>query len=876
MQENIHHSFSGSTQIEQTSEALVKVMQEPAMIIDRDLKIIAVNPAFSKLTGTHAGDVKAKPLLDLQELRWKGDDPEELKKILLKNDVFEDLSAEVIKSELQKNVSVKYSRLPIEGTDVILLSFWSTNPKKNNKRNYKKLLKEVMSQAPAVMCVLRGPNHIFELANDKYMQLAGPRDLIGKTVQEALPEVANQGFIEILDKVYKTGEAYVGTEIPVKLSSEENNLKTSLLDFVYQPIRNDENKVEGIFVHAIDVTEKTNNSRKIRESEKNLRAVIDTVPVIIWITDEKGESTYLNSNWYNYTGQSREEEAQMGWLHCVHPEDMESVRQEFLKALEKRESFSVIYRLRNKNGDYRWAIDSGRPKYRLDGSFEGMIGTVVDIHEDKIKEQLIREKEHRTRSIVDQATVATAIYVGREMKIELANDAMISLWGKDRSVIGKTLREALPELEGQPFHDLLQNVYTTGETYWGNEDRVDLMIDGKMQSGFFNFTYKPLRNEKGEIYGILNMALDVSEQVMTRKQLEESETYFRQMADLMPEKVVTSDAEGNVIYFNQNWLSFTGLSIEELKQIGWTGRIHEDDRHRYERKWQEVLRTGDKLDMEIRIRGKDGEFRWHLSRAEAAVDEEGEIKMWISTNTDIQRLKEEEKRKEDFLKMVSHELKTPVTSIKGYVQLLLSLLKSAQNPELENMPFKVSLERIDHQIRRLTRLISEMLDLTRIEEGKLELQRQQFSINELVNETIQDIVLTNTQHQIKLSHDFYCDVFGDRDRIGQVLINFVTNAIKYSPESRLVRVSIQKTAEDEVGVKVEDEGIGIGEEDQKNIFKRFFRIGGEKEETYSGFGIGLYLAKEIIQRHRGRIEVRSEKGKGSEFTFFLATAAQKQ
>ncbi|MGB7785138.1 MAG: PAS domain-containing protein [Salinimicrobium sp.] len=871
MQENSEDPVSHSFQITTAAKKLLRAIREPALVLNRELEIVAVNPAFSELLEKPETSLTGNSILDLQEVQWLDLSPEELEQKLLKNDILEGLSAEVNKGIPRENFSVRLSPLPLGEEQLMLITFWNTSEKKEHKE----WLKQVLAQAPAAICVLRGPEHIFEMANENYLQLVGHRDIDKKSVREALPEVASQGFLEILDKVYNSGEVYIGSEIPVQLTGEGEELQTSLLDFVYQPIRNSQGQVEGIFVHAIDVTEKANNRKKLEQSEKNLQVLIDTVPVIIWITDQNGNSTYLNSNWYTYTGQSRDEEKGMGWLHSVHPTDREIVKQKFLAALEKRKSFSVIYRLRNKEGAYRWAIDSGRPKYDLEGEFEGMIGTVVDIHEDKIKEQLIREQEHRTKSIVAEATVATAIYIGRDMKIELANDAMISLWGKDRSVIGKSLREALPELEGQPFHDLLDNVFTTGETYWGKEDRVDLMIDGKMQTGYYNFTYKPLRDENGNIYGILNMALDVTDQVNARQQLEESETYFRQMADLMPEKVMTTNVEGKPIYFNQNWLNFTMLSVRELKQIGWTGRIHEDDRHRYERKWRESLETGCRLDMEIRIQSMDRDYRWHLSRAEAVKDENGQIKMWISTNTDIQRLKEEEKRKEDFLKMVSHELKTPVTSIKGYVQLLLSLLKTAQNPELENMPLEVSLERIDHQIRRLTRLISEMLDLSRIEEGKLELQKQQFSINELVNETIQDIVLTNTQHKIKLTHDFEGEVFGDKDRIGQVLINFVTNAIKYSPESQLIRVSVEKSAENEVAVRVKDEGIGIAEKDQRNIFKRFFRIGGENEETYSGFGIGLYLAKEIIQRHKGRIEVKSEKGEGSEFTFFLAIA-QKQ
>lgn len=246
--------------------------------------------------------------------------------------------------------------------------------------------------------------------------------------------------------------------------------------------------------------------------------------------------------------------------------------------------------------------------------------------------------------------------------------------------------------------------------------------------------------------------------------------------------------------------------------------------------------------------------------------------MWIGTNTGIHKLKEEEQRKEDFLKMVSHELKTPVTSIKGYVQLLLSLTEKSGDIKPGKLPLKPSLERINHQINRLTRLISEILDLTRIEENKLELQKQEFDLNELVEETVQDINYTNTQHKIKIDHQINCRIFADKDRMGQVLINFVTNAIKYSPECENIQVSVKKYRKNRVQVGVKDFGIGIAKSDQKKIFKRFFRISKKDEDTYSGFGIGLFLAKEIIERHNGEIKINSELGKGAEFSFILDIA----
>jgi PAS domain S-box-containing protein len=468
--------------------------------------------------------------------------------------------------------------------------------------------------------------------------------------------------------------------------------------------------------------------------------------------------------------------------------------------------------------------------------------------------------------------VATALYTGREMKIEIANDAMIELWGKNQLVVGTTLREALPELEGQPFHDLLQEVYETGETYWGKEDPVDLMIDGTLQSGYFNFTYKALRDEKGKIYGILNMAVDVTETVKSRELLKESESRFRQLADLMPEKVANTDAQGNFIYFNQGWLEYTGFTAEELISKGWVNFIHPNEKEEYLKSWQISLDSGKDFEMEFRYLNKKNKYKWHLSRAEAVKDESGKIKMWICTATEIQKIKLEEKRKEDFLKMVSHELKTPITSIKGYVQLLLNLLRKEKEEKLSGKPYEMYLERVDHQISRLTRLISEMLDLSRIEKNKLDLQKETFSLNSLIAETVQDINYTNTGHNIYITEDYNCDVYGDKDRIGQVLINLVTNSIKYSPLNPDIEVRISKANENKVSVSVKDAGIGIGKENQKKIFKRFYRVDGNNEETYSGFGIGLYLANEIIQRHSGSLRVKSEMGKGSVFTFTLYEA----
>ncbi len=994
---------------EQQASVLVSGLHEAALVLKKDLEILAANESFYTLFGSKEPETIGFPVYSLNDGAWN---LPAFKQLLEK-----DLPEKKQVREVEVVYDLKYfgkfkclvnaAYLEMTNSSLILLTF---KPEISEKYNiiggldYLETVRDVLLSAPAMMCSLSGSDHVFELANQRYFDLIGKSNIIGKPIKEVLPEIESQGFIDILNGVYNTGENFIGNEMPVQIESDNGEIKTSYIDFVYQALRDDEDRVRGIFVHAVDVTEKVVARKKIEESENELRNLVNTLPVIVWITDASGSSSYLNAKWYEYTGQSKEESEDFGWLLAVHPDDREKAKAQFKNANSQKVPFDLSYRLQTGNGKYRWVIDRGSPKFDKQGRFQGMVGTVIDVHEEVIKGQLIREKDYRTKTIVEEATVATAVYTGLEMKIELANDAMIQVWGKDRSVIGKTLHESLPELEGQPFFDLLEEVYTTGKTYHGKEDRVDLMIDGKMQTGYFNFTYKPLRDENGEIYGILNMAMDVTDQRLSRKKIEESErryqeiihsspaliatfegkdmeikiandaileiwgkgkdvlgkslfsvmpelaeqgfkemlqgvyetgkpfrayempitiirngqeeemffnfvyypqrdlngnitgvvdiatevtpqailnkkikeseSHFRQMADLMPEKVINTDPEGNVIYFNQHWLNYTGRSSEELKKEDWTLKIHPEDRDNYRVQWEQSLQSGENLDMEIRILSKEGDYKWHLSRAEAVRDDNGKIKLWIGTNTDIQRLKEEEKRKEDFLKMVSHELKTPVTSIKGYVQLLLSLLKTAQDKKVSSLPVQPSLERIDHQITRLTRLISEILDLSRIEENKLELKKEIFSINELVTQTVQDINYTNTQHKIDVVHDHEGTVVGDKDRIGQVLINLITNAIKYSPEKQEVKVIIHKKVKNMVTVSVKDWGIGIAAENHGHIFKRFYRISKEKEDTYSGFGIGLFLANEIIHRHKGDIKVKSKKGEGSEFSFTIPETSE--
>ena len=244
-------------------------------------------------------------------------------------------------------------------------------------------------------------------------------------------------------------------------------------------------------------------------------------------------------------------------------------------------------------------------------------------------------------------------------------------------------------------------------------------------------------------------------------------------------------------------------------------------------------------------------------------DDSGNIIGAAKIARDISERREQERRKDEFISMASHELKTPVTSLKGFTQLLHR--RFLKQDDKEAIRF---LARMDAQINRLITLIGDMLDLSKMQNGQLAYRMERFHLAELVEETVENMQGTTQTHHLLLEKTVVAQIYGDSDRIGQVLINLLTNAIKYSPTTGRIIVCMA-IHEENVVVSVQDFGIGISESYQESIFQRFYQVNEPVEKTYPGLGIGLYIASTIIQRHKGHLWVQSRKGEGSIFHFSL-------
>jgi two-component system CheB/CheR fusion protein len=328
----------------------------------------------------------------------------------------------------------------------------------------------------------------------------------------------------------------------------------------------------------------------------------------------------------------------------------------------------------------------------------------------------------------------------------------------------------------------------------------------------------------------------------------------------------TADAEGKLDYVNRRWYEYTGYDVEESKNKQHE-LVHPDDLESSSAAWQQAVKYNQKYEWKFRFkRTSDGAFRWHYAQAIPFKDEKGNITAWIGTNIDIDDQKKELEKKDEFISVASHELRTPLTSMKGYIQLM---------EMQQNLPddTKSYITKANSSLNKLQHLIDELLDASKIKAGKLEFSKAIFNLTDLINQCMENCNYIYPAYNIKKELEEEIFISGNEERLEQVFMNLVNNAVKYSPKNKQIIIRTE-TDNNCVIVSVIDFGIGMSDADQELIFERFYRASGNKSVT-PGLGMGLYISSEIVKEHGGEIKVTSKLGEGSVFSFSLPLANAK-
>lgn len=477
----------------------------------------------------------------------------------------------------------------------------------------------------------------------------------------------------------------------------------------------------------------------------------------------------------------------------------------------------------------------------------------------------LKESEAKARYMIEDAPVAIGVFTGPELVIETANDKILELWGKSKAILGKPLYLALPEIKGQPFIQILETVFTSGNPFFGNGLKASLYRGNVLEEVFFNFVYQPLKDVTGKINSIMVVANDVTEQVNAKKLIEESEKRFRFLLNAIPQQVWTAKPDGQLDYVNQVVCNDFNKSIDAIVGSGWQKFIHPDDLPNALKLWKASLETGSEYLAEFRLLMNNGQFIWHLARAVPLIEGD-EIKFWLGTNTNIDFQKNNEQQKDEFLSIASHELKTPLTSIKAFNQLMG---RTNDLHKLNNFIQKSA----DH-IFRLEKLINDLLDVTKINAGKMIYNMQEFNFGQMLRESVENVQHIAPSHHITLNIADDINYLGDRFRLEQVINNFLTNAIKYSPQAKTIIVT-SKIVLQNIIVSVQDFGIGIAENNLNRLFERYYRED-NSAMRFEGLGLGLFISSEILKRHQGSFWIESQPGQGSTFYFSLPLAESKE
>ena len=720
--------------------------------------------------------------------------------------------------------------------------------------------RQLANSLPALVWTTNGRGEQ-TFASDRWQEFTGiePRD--DSTFKEIVHPEDHSKIIKIWGDALATGKIFT-TQIRLKS-------RDGIFNWFYGngvPIINKDGTIEKWIGAYVNIQDQKNAERyltsalqKVKESETRFRNIADSAPALIWMSDANNLCSFVNKEWINFTGRTMEDEYGQPWDNGVHPDDYERCLALYTKAIDSKEKVSLQYRFKRKDGEYRWISKNIVPRFTENGIFEGFIGACIDIHEQVIAQKKVKESEEKLNIVIEASELGTWEFgldndvlkvskrfleiFGHEDLTDMDHAQFISqIHPDDLSIRTKALDDALQS--GHLYYEV-RIIRSDSSVHW-------IETKGKV---FYNEANKPFK-----IVGTLN---DITDEKQRRSGLEDSEKKFRLLAESMPQFIWTGDAEGNLNYFNQAVYNYSGLSEEEMDDGGWIKVVHPDDREENIKAWVHSITTGKNFLFEHRFRRNDGEYRWQLSRAVPQRDEAGRIQMWVGTSTDIQDIKEQDQQKDYFISLASHELKTPITSIKAYTQLLQSKYGNSKDAFLIK-----SLNVVDKQIIKLTNLIADLLDLSKIKSGSLTLHKENFEVNELIHEVIDEIEHINPEYHISFSKEVNVLLYADRERIGQVLINFLTNAIKYSSLSGTIEVE-SIIENNNLIVRVEDQGIGINKNDQERIFERFYRVEGKSEKTFPGFGIGLFISMEIVRRHSGTIGVSSEPGKGSMFYFSI-------
>jgi PAS domain S-box-containing protein len=778
----------------------------------------------------------------------------------------------------------------------------------------------VFMKSPFAFAIMKGRGMTIVLANESIKEIWKKGDnVIGKGLFEVLPEVIQQGFPEIINNVYTTGIPFYGYEMQIFIN-RNNKLEECYFNFVYQPYREADETISGIVLIAYEVTEQVLVKKAVAESEEKFRSMTDLMPVKVSYGDVNGETNYFNERWIDYTGLSLEELIDSGWDKIVHPDDNKKADKNWKNALKNGTNFEMELRILDKNQHYHWHLSRVKAIRETNGKISHWIGINTEIHNQKTQNENLEEaikvgtqeltianeslaqknielevsqnklQSEYSRKLIE-ASKDPLVTINTDGKIMDMNEAMLKVTDKSREQLLNT-EFCLYFTDKQKAEKVYQEVFDKG--FVSNFPLV--MKDGKLTDVLFNGSV--YKDENNQIVGAVVVARDVSEQKKAEAKILDSlqEVTDYKLALDASTIVDITDKNGNILFVNDNYIKISKYSYDEL--VGGNHQMVNSEFHSKDfmgNLWKTISK-GKIWKDNIRNKDKDGNFYWLSMTIVPFNDDKGIPYQFVAISIDITAQKTLElelteakvfaemattiaedsrnsaedavKAKQQFLSNMSHEIRTPMNAIIGFTKVVLKTELTAKQKEYL-MAIKMSGD-------ALIILINDILDLAKVDSGKMTFENTPFklasSITSMLHLFETKIQEKNLKLVIKYDDKIPEVLIGDPIRLNQIILNLVSNAVKFTNIGTItvvVKLLSQNSENASIQFQVQDTGIGIRASKISSIFENFQQAANTTSRLYGGTGLGLAIVKQLVEAQGGIIKIDSKIDKGSIFSFTL-------
>ncbi len=640
----------------------------------------------------------------------------------------------------------------------------------------------------------------------------------------------------------------------------------------FAPIRDESGKIVAAVVAARDISKSKEAHEGLRASERRFRAIFNHQFQYTGLLAPDGRVIEISQSVVRGTGVAPEEIIGKSFLDSPWWRDLpgarETWRRLFEDALKSSAPSQAETAYRTAEGALCHALNTVTALRDEQGEVEFLLVEGMDITERRQAEEKLRDNKVLLQAVIEGS--ADAIFLkDREGRLLLANPATFDAIGKPAAFcIGKTDAEFL--LNPDDARAIMANDRRIMEL--GQSELFDEIVHTPMGVRCFRNSKAPYRDAAGKVIGLIGTARDITELRKTEAALRESEERFRVLTQAIPSITWESDADGVGTFMSKRWFSYTGMSAAELANDGWINALHPDDRETASRKWAEAVASRQPFDSRHRLRGADGSYRWFLARALPRFDAEGRVFNWVGSCTDIDEMVQAQallaaadRRKDEFLATLAHELRNPLAPISNAVNVL------KRRHTFEN-PDGALLDMAERQVDHLIRLVDELLEISRISRGKVELHKQSVAVSEFLRDALETCqpLIDKKGHRVTVRlADEPLWVFGDSVRLAQIAANIVNNAVKYTPPGGLIEIEAGRE-DGGVVLRVRDNGVGISAGMIPRVFDLFSQTEGQLGLSEGGLGIGLALVRKLVDLHGGRIAAHSAgEGRGSEFVVWL-------